>query len=602
MDRLGTLADEPLDAHGEAEWRRLRAQLELVGSHFWLGFVFSPSPRSVMVLRGRAERLLRELDRDLLLIRPESPDKLRAVLPVLIESLKPAQAGCTWIEAVRTDVPGKTEQPWTTAWSDLFLRTNERRDTLRSRLTGGLMFAATPSMKPRVRDAAPDLWSVRGLVLDLSPLHIDSREHQKDDSVAFNVYSMDPSFALSEAKRLEGVGATRSRAYALLRAAEGMLSMGRSEEAWEQAKLARDLLSAEDPFGAARALILLAEAQEMRGNFFAARRYVEQAIALRQGATKGAVPREWFERAGRLSHQCGDDERSEAEFAKAKSIALERGRESETPALLHGLGDARLGQGDVSGASAAFWESLTIARRVYAQGDTPQASQDLAAWLSKIGDALHDTGDIAGALAVFEESVGIHRQLSAASGNDPGALRNLSIALNRLGNTQLDAGDLDAATRSFEEALALRRQLSALSGESPRALRDLASSLTKVGDARRSAGDLAGASAAFEESLAIDRRVCEQLKQTPSSLRDLLVSLDRVAKVRRDAGDLAGAIACHEARVNIADKLVAAEGGSKRAKELRANAVAELEAVRQAPHDEASVRAAFADLRRDLAI
>src|SRR5216683_469517 len=90
---------------GEKQWARLRAQIELAGS-FWLGFVFSPSPRSVIVLRERAERLLRTQTQTLLLVRPSSPDELRSVLPFLLESPEPMRAGCTWIEAVREDSPG----------------------------------------------------------------------------------------------------------------------------------------------------------------------------------------------------------------------------------------------------------------------------------------------------------------------------------------------------------------------------------------------------------------------------------------------------------------------------------------------------------------
>ena len=56
--------------------------------------------------------------------------------------------------------------PWTAAWDWLMMRANEHRDALRRHLNGGLVFAVHKEWKPRVRNAAPDLWSVRSLVLE----------------------------------------------------------------------------------------------------------------------------------------------------------------------------------------------------------------------------------------------------------------------------------------------------------------------------------------------------------------------------------------------------------------------------------------------------
>lgn len=94
------LEDSPdLGEAGEKQWARLRARIGLAGS-FWLGFVFSPSPRSVIVLRERAERLLRTQTQTLLLIRPSSPEELWRVLPLMLEDPEPVRAGCTWVEAI----------------------------------------------------------------------------------------------------------------------------------------------------------------------------------------------------------------------------------------------------------------------------------------------------------------------------------------------------------------------------------------------------------------------------------------------------------------------------------------------------------------------
>jgi hypothetical protein len=61
---------------------------------------------------------------------------------------------------------GDRRQAWAAAWQDFFLRLNERRDRLRRELSGGLILELPPGIKPDVRNAAPDLWSIRALVLE----------------------------------------------------------------------------------------------------------------------------------------------------------------------------------------------------------------------------------------------------------------------------------------------------------------------------------------------------------------------------------------------------------------------------------------------------
>lgn len=136
-------ADSVLNDQGEAEWRRLLSQLDLAQG-FWLGFVFSASPRSVNVLRERTAEQLRSQGRRMFVHRPAEPEGLGEVLRVLLTSREAAEAGCAWVEAIRSDVPGASAQPWTAAWDNLFLRGNERRDALRSPSPRSSRGCATP--------------------------------------------------------------------------------------------------------------------------------------------------------------------------------------------------------------------------------------------------------------------------------------------------------------------------------------------------------------------------------------------------------------------------------------------------------------------------
>ncbi len=309
---------------------------------FWLGFVFSPSPRSVIILRERAERLLRTQTQTLLLVRPSTPDELRSVLPMLLESPEPVRAGCTWIEAVREDSPGAREQPWTRAWDKLFLRMNERRDALRARLTGGLVFAAPPRIKPRVRDAAPDLWSVRSLVIDLEAMarpgnvaRAPSRERASSEE---SLPAPDPEFALAEAGRRAAKGAGKSQAQALLQAVQGLLAERRIAEANRAAAKARELLRGEGGLSEANALARLAEAEEAAGDPAAAADHIEQAIRAGQRLAKDLVPLDWFDTAGQLALARKDLVAARALYDEMKAIARKRWtRSGKTPVMQRAL-------------------------------------------------------------------------------------------------------------------------------------------------------------------------------------------------------------------------------------------------------------------------
>ena len=249
-------ADSFLDSQGEDVWQQLRRQFELANG-FWLGFVFCPSPRTVAVLRRRTGQILKFRAQRLRVIRPSSPDDFGSLLPALFEP-ESAQAGCIWIESIHTSSPtrhARESGDWTLAWDSFLLRANERRDAMRRHLGGGLILAAPPEVKPRVRDAAPDLWSIRSLVLELRPSSIASsgggnrdslltREIRREAGNVLSDGSIDVEFGLAEAdriaRRIEGAqGQSRhGLARILLRAVEGLLEQGKTQDAVERARKA----------------------------------------------------------------------------------------------------------------------------------------------------------------------------------------------------------------------------------------------------------------------------------------------------------------------------------------------------------------------------
>ena len=528
-------ADSFLDSQGEDVWQQLRRQFELANG-FWLGFVFCPSPHTVAVLRGRTGQILKFRAQRLRVIRPSSPDDFGSFLPALFEP-ESAQAGCVWIESIHTSSPTRHTREsgdWTLAWDSFLLRANERRDAMRRRLDGGLILAAPPEVKPRVRDAAPDLWSIRSLVLDLGPSSIASsggvnrdsllpREIHREADDLLSDASIDVEFGLAEAerivRRIEGAQSHSRHGLVriLLRAVEGLLEQGKTQDAVDRAQNAVAMLRGQSggEHLLADALSSLSQAARADNDISVALKCLEESLVVRRRLldTHGETPQ------------------------ALRDLSISLGK----------LGDLRLECGELPAAIAVYDESLALDRRLLdTYGETPQALRDLSTSLGRLGSVRRETGDVAAATAAYEESLALRRRLVDAYGETPQALRDLSINLGRLGDVRRETGDVAAATAAYEESLALDRRLVDAYGETSQALRELSISLNRLGDARRDSGVLPDAVVAYEESLSLDRRLLEVYGETPQVLRDLSIILERLGRVRREAGDVDAAAADYE--------------------------------------------------------
>ena len=622
--------DSILDSDGEEAWQQLRRQFELADG-FWLGFVFCPSPRTVSVLRRRTGQILKIRARLLRTIRPDSPADFGNVLPALFES-DSAGAGCIWIESMHIGAPtpqAKELGDWTSAWDSFLLRANERRDVMRRRIEGGLILAAPPEVKPRARDAAPDLWSVRSLVLELRSrssefsggVHRDALHTQKADSGHAGRPSdtpVDVNVDLAEAehilRRIEAAqdGSQLGLARILLRAADALLERGEARSASDYARKVVDVLRAQSD-GApllADALSSLGEAARVDNDFAVALESIEESVAVRRRLldTYGERPqllRDLSLGLGRLGHVRRDaGDLAGATSAYEESLALRRRLldiYGETPQSLRDLSISlgRLARvrrvaGDLAAATATFEESLALhRRRLDVCGETPQSLRDLSISLGRLGGVRREAGDLAAAAVAVEESLALRRRLFDIYGETPQSLRDLTVGLNRLGDVRREAGDLAAATVAFKESRALRRRLLDAYGETPQALRDLSVSLVRLGAVRCEVGEFGAATAAFEESLALRRRLLDAYGETPQALRDLSVSLVRLGDVRREAGEFGVATAAFEESLALRRRLLDAYGEKPQALRDLSDSLGKLGDVRREVGEHAAATAAF---------
>jgi tetratricopeptide (TPR) repeat protein len=593
-----------LGRDGEEEWQRFRRQLELHDG-FWLGFLFTDAFTVSHAFRARTERSLRLRARHLLHLAPASPRELEATVPRLFDEDVRA-AHLVWIEPAWGDRrTAETEKAWNRAWDRFFLRLNERRDRLRDTLGGALLIVAPRAVKPRVRDAAPDLWSIRAMVSDVvgaAPLvefggsrtAVGLETRQEDE----------PDLKVSMARSGPPIGDLHPEVVTLLRRAEGHLASGRPERAIPEAAEAVSLLQRENlPLD--EALWTLARAEAASGDLAAAVEHSEVVVRDIDDHDASA-----FERLFLFAILLDKSElpaRAEAAWRRALTMARDLVEREPGPAaeermvpILTALGDSLIRLGRTNEAAELYEESLEIRRRLLADyGENADRLHGVSVSLERLGNVLSEQGDATGARRLCEESLEIRRRLLSEHGESLERLRGVSVSLERLGDVLLQQGDEAGAKSSYEESLEIRRHLLAEHGESPERLRDLSVSLERTGDLESQQGH-AGARRCYEESLEIRRRLLVEHGESPERLHDLSVSLSKLGNVLFKQGDEAGAHRSYEELLEVDRRLLAEHGESPQ--RLRSVAVSLLMlGVLEGASDSASVRPRFteaADLLR----
>ncbi|HEY1538470.1 MAG TPA: hypothetical protein VGF63_03655 [Solirubrobacteraceae bacterium] len=407
----------------EAQWARLRRQLEYADG-FWLGFAFSASPAEVRVLQRRTENVLRARARRQQVLWPESPDALIAQAVHLAELSTEGALGCVWLTCLAVDDAGAHGGQWQRAWDRALLALNQAREPLRRQLVAGLVVAAPHSVRPRVREAAPDLWSIRSLVIDLPGASGLPAPPDRPAERAPEPITRDRAQHMAAERPRQGATGSSPKARDLLRRADRLLAGGDPPQAIEPAQEALSLArAAHDPELVATILAVLADAESRSDDVGAATDHIAEAIELRRAM---------------------DD---------AAALA----------ALLDRSADLALARGDLAAATAAYDESLTIRRRLLdTYGDTPQALRDLTVSLDKLGDTRLQAGDLAAATAAYDESLTIARRLLDTYGDTPQALRDLTVSLGRVAALRREAGDEAAVAALEAEAAALAPRLARL--------------------------------------------------------------------------------------------------------------------------------------------
>lgn len=309
-------------------WDRLLAQLEFAREP-WFGFVFASSRRAVAELQDRAREALRWRARRVEVLPVATIEDLANASARAIPAV--AEVDLVWVDAT-TVVAGGRQEEWDAAWRRFAGSLNGQRDALLRKMAGGLVVSGPVAAKAVFRGAAPDLWSMRAIVIELANVRgavtddVADRQEPAASPVREASLSITPNGVDDVARQLLA-GAT-----AALRRNEPDLAVERATRAVEafeaQGTAADDLITA---------LTVLSRANEAAGDPPIAS--TQRALAL--------APRD-------------------------PTVRIE---------LLDRLGRSLFRVGELAGARAAYEESLALCRRL-AVTDTPEARRDLA-WVEE---------------------------------------------------------------------------------------------------------------------------------------------------------------------------------------------------------------------------
>ena len=158
-----------LSVRGEETWLSLRYHVEWAEG-FALIVLFSSNPALYGLLRERLANIYRTRVSHLQQVTPQSAATLTEEVMGLIRT--PSALYVDAAVPLWLDLAAGRDSAWEHARDNLVARLNEHRDLLRQRWRCPVLLLLPAGYRQRLRELAPDLWSIRDFSLDLDELEI----------------------------------------------------------------------------------------------------------------------------------------------------------------------------------------------------------------------------------------------------------------------------------------------------------------------------------------------------------------------------------------------------------------------------------------------
>jgi tetratricopeptide (TPR) repeat protein len=561
----------------DTAWDRLASHLDWSKGPT-VSFVFADDAGAVTRLRDRAVGLVEQRGAKSRILRPATPLALREVVRELLSSRR--KLDLVWLEALGDG------RAWADAWNDVLVRLNERRERLRKALSGSLVLVAPVSLKARFRESAPDLWSIRALVLELPKPDPPQAQAPRGSTTRQNGYLIaeallrwqfhsrmhrDPWFALVVS---DDPAARRRLLDALTgRGARVLVHAGPTEALAlpTDADLHWVMVDDDPPVGLIATLA--GEGQPLsRPAILEGTPALEQILARRLPdlyATMAFVVKLAPERTFHPSPLPTLD-RAEV-LVRNASNALDRARTLEG-SRGRGVGKARSERvRELLRAVEALLQQGWSMEALPLLGDLALASDALrptdpdAAWLRAeseevAGKVAQHQGDPTEALVRYQAALPIRRRLARGRGEQRFRWRaQLARCLSTIGELSLKVGDLDGAEEALREALAIRRRLVRVSDDRE-TLSELGMAWSVLGDLalaryESDGGPLVAATDAYREALRLRERIARE-EDTPRFRRLLSVSMGRFGRLLARTGEWAEALDAFEKAAELVAELL----------------------------------------------
>src|SRR5579875_2279350 len=463
--------DDRLALLSHPEWLKLLRHFEL-GQGFALIVLLVGDSSLARLCRTELDLWLVARQRPRLYALPiEKPEDLENAPETLLATASPD--GPIWING------SGARELYERAWTNCALQLNRIRNTLMRQFTAPLILAGPPWIREILRDTAPDLWSIRAFVSEVSlppdrtpvPLRDPFATIESDAGI-------DPDFTLQQADALRGrPDQERQLSYLLDRAGEALMRRGRYEEASTVLQEAVDLAehaAGHDPDDAHH-LHALSLAYMRIGDL------MHRLIADNKAG-------QFFGKASETMEQLVHSHPGDSEYLQRLAISY-----------------SLLGFVTPEARDQLYRKSLDIYEKlVRNQPDRIDFLHNLSVAYGIIGDLCFRSGALDDAQRFYEKAVDIFKSLTERSGRLKD-FRDLSVVYNRMGDLLTAQRMHDEARQYYQRALDITQDLVRKAPERVDYLRELISDLEHIGS---------------PEALAEARQKLERLtqSQTPNNI------------------------------------------------------------------------------------
>jgi tetratricopeptide (TPR) repeat protein len=457
-------------------WQRLLTHFEW-GAGFSFIVVLAPNPQDAEIRRQALERTLAAEHKTITQLRFASPEELMQLAARLLDLQIAADTGAIWVAAVVSEA-APDFAAWQSAWREAVARLNQFRNHLQQRFPVTMLFVGATELAETIRTYAPDLWSVRTLVVeiepDVSPLR-DLQAANARNAQTSHPFIISPNIelALDAAEKLRGrAGYEHELVRYLLRAGAGLYEAAdllRAEEVVSEAVLLQSQIddSSEEM---AISLGLLGDIQLVLSEP-KAKEHLEKALSIYHHLENELGEAEclralgdWFNNKSDLQSALSKYETALQLYQKVKDLLGQAN-------CLKGIASIALQQSNYEKAKQNLEQSLSLFRQagsVFGEATS----------IRNLGDIALRQSNYIKAQQLFEEALTLFGQINDTLGQ--------ATSLACLGEISSRLTSYSTAKQQYEEALRLYRMTGSTLGEANclRSLGEIARNQSKIDEAR----------------------------------------------------------------------------------------------------------------------